>query len=166
MNEGNSNTPNRERFLLYNASHLKSAYIAAIYTLLALVNFLLYSPTPFEVLGFTADPIGWWAMATVPFTIAFCILTIKLARQGRLHNASPNQKPDAMRQPKVMLIVLAILFALPNVLIAFLHINGIRAGFAYWGQVRAAYEVPFFHLLPMVLLFYWWLSSLHHNQGV
>ncbi len=165
MDESNRN--NRIAKNLSTTIRLQPVAVAVLSALLALGNALLYwQGSPFEVLGFTDDPIGWWAMATLPFTIAFCILTLKLARQGRLHNANLKQQPDSMRRPKVMLIVLAILFALPNVLIAFLHVNGIRAGFAYWGQVRAAYEVPIFHLLPMLLLLYWWLSSLRHNQGV
>lgn len=93
-------------------------------------------------------------------TITFCILAVKIARYGRLHSANPYQQQNRIRRLFIMLVVLLILFTVPNVFIAFLHVNGIRAGFTYWGQVRAAYEVPIFHLLPMLLL-YWWLSSYH-----
>lgn len=159
MDEPNISTPVKKRFPLYNAFRLKPVHIAAFYALLALGNFLLYSPTPYEVLGFTNDPIGWWAMATVPFTIAFCVLAIKIERQRRLYSTNPHQQPRPVRRSTIMLVVLSILFTVPNVFIAFLHVNGIRAGFTYWGQVRTAYEVPIFHLLPLFLLLYWWLSS-------
>ena len=159
MNQPTSNNSIEQN--LYNAIRLNPVRIAALYALLALGNFLLYGPTPFEVLGFTDAPIGWWAIATVLFTIAFSILTIKLVRQGRFHDANPNPQQHSRGQSTVTLVVLTILFALPNLFIAFLHLTmGIPSGFLYWGQVRAAYEVPFFHLLPMLLLLCWWLSSL------
>ena len=143
-----------------NTIRPQPVHVAVLYALLAFGNYLLYwQGSPFEVLGFTDDPIGWWAMITVPFTLAFCALAGRLAYLGRFVATSSH------RRLTIMLAVLTILFALPNGLIAFLHINGIRAGFSYWGQVRAAYEVPFFHLLPVLLLLYWWLSSWRHNQA-
>ncbi|MCB9148936.1 MAG: hypothetical protein H6641_09260 [Caldilineaceae bacterium] len=51
------------------------------------------------------------------------------------------------------------LFTFPNTLIA------IQMRYSYWGQVRAAYEVPIFHLLPMLLFLYWWLSSRERRWG-
>jgi hypothetical protein len=145
---------------------MSSATIAALYTLLAFGNGLLYwQGSPLELLGFTDDPIGWWAMATVLFTVAFCVLAVKIVRQQRLHSANPSDQQLSYRRLTMMLIALSILFALPNVFIAFLHLNmGIPSGFLYWGQVRAAYEIPFFHLLPMLLLLYWWLSSYHWRR--
>jgi hypothetical protein len=155
-----------KNFPLHSVFHLSSVPIAALYALLAFGNCLLYwQGSPLEVLGFSDDPIGWWAIATILFTIAFSILTIKLVRQGCFHGANPNQQQHSRRQPTVMLVTLTILFALPNLFIAFLHLTmGIPSGFLYWGQVRAAYEVPFFHLLPMLLLLYWWLSSYYWRR--
>lgn len=148
---------------LYNAIRLNLVRIAALYALLALGNFLLYGPTPFEMLGFTDDPIGWWAMVTVPFMVAFCALAGRLAYQGRF--VATGSRRQSRRRLTIMLAVLTVLFALPNLLIAFLHLRmGIPSGFLYWGQVRVAYEVPVFHLLPLLLLLYWWLSSWRHNQ--
>lgn len=146
------------------AIRLKPVHIAAFYALLAFGNCLLYwQGSPFEVLGFTDDPIGWWAMVTVPFTVAFCLMAVRITQQDRLGHTHP--RLQSLRRLTIMLVVLAILFAVPNVLIAFLHVNAIRAGFSYWGQVRAAYEIPFFHLLPVLLLLYWWISSLRKEQA-
>ena len=158
MDNPTTTNPVEKNFSLYNAIRLKTVRIATLYALLALGNFLLYSPTPFEMLGFTDDPIGWWAMVTVPFTVAFCLLAVRIAHQERFVDTHP--RLQSLRRLTIMLVVLAILFALPNVLIAFLHLYmGIPSGFLYWEQVRAAYEVPFFHLLPVLLLLYWWISS-------
>lgn len=166
MDESNRDISGEKNLLRRDASHLQPVFIAPFYGLLALGNFLLYGPTPFEVLGFTDDPISWWAIATVLFTITFCVFAIRIECQRRLYSANLHQQPRPVRRSTIMLVVLTILFTVPNVFIAFLHVNGIRAGFAYWGQVRAAYEVPFFHLLPMLLLLYWWLSSYHWRRQV
>jgi hypothetical protein len=102
-------------------------------------------------------------MITVPFMLAFCALAGRLAYQGRFVATRPRRQ--SRRRLTIMLAVLTVLFALPNLLIAFLHLRmGIPSGFLYWGQVRAAYEVPFFHLLPVLLLLYWWFSSLRKQQ--
>jgi hypothetical protein len=163
MNQPTSNNSVEQN--LYNAIRLNPVRIAALYTLLALGNFLLYGPTPFEMLGFTDDPIGWWAMVMVLFMVAFCLLAVRIACQGCFVDTHSRLQP--LRWLTIMLVVLAVLFAVPNILIAFLHLSiGIPSGFLYWGQVRAAYEVPFFHLLPMLLLLYWWLSSLSKQQAV
>lgn len=161
MDEPNHNKSTAQN--LSTAIHLQPLAVALLSALLTFGNWLLYwQGSPFEVLGFTDDPIGWWAMVTVPFMVAFCALAGWLAYQGRF--VATGSRRQSRRR---LTIMLAVLFAVPNILIAFLHLSiGIPSGFLYWGQVRAAYEVPFFHLLPMLLLLYWWLSLLSKQQAV
>ena len=163
MDEPNRN--NRIAKNLSTAIRLQPLAVALLSAVLAFGNGLLYwQGSPFEVLGFTDDPIGWWALITVPFIVAFCALAVRLAYQGRFVATRPRRQ--SRKRLTIMLAVLAVLFALPNLLIAFLHLRmGIPSGFLYWGQVRAVYEVQFFHLLPLLLLLYWWLSSWRHDQA-
>ena len=138
----------------------KLSMMAALYALLAFGNVLLYWPggffilpgSPFEVFGFRDDPIGWWGFASILFTIMFCVLAVRMARRR------------SFKRVNRIFWVLIILFALPNVLIAIMHIGAIQSGFSYWGQVRPAYEVPIFHLLPL-LLFLFWVSSRERRWG-
>ena len=165
----NPNTTNavEKNFSLDEAGRLQPTFLAVLYAVLALGNFLLYGPTSFAVLGFTDEPIGWWVMIAIPFMIAFLSLALRLARQTHLAGTNPHQQLQSRKRLIAMLSVLAILFAVPNVLLAFLHLSiGIPSGFLYWGQARAAYKIPIFHLLPILLLLYWWLSSWGRTQAV
>ena len=76
MDEPNRN--NRIAKNLSTAIRLQPLAVALLSAVLAFGNGLLYwQGSPFEVLGFTDDPIGWWALITVPFIVAFCALAVR-----------------------------------------------------------------------------------------